>query len=289
MIDQNPPVTEEELHAYVDGELAPDRRVAVEAWLASHPEDAARVAQWRAQADAIRARFGVLASEPVPARFDLDNLARGARSWRGAAAAAVVLAFLTGGVVGWMAHGASAAAPSRFDTFTTQALDAHKVYVVEVRHPVEVTGGERPHLVQWLSKRLDYELRIPDLESNGLKLVGGRLLPGPFGPAAFCMYEGPSGERFTIYYARTDSPQTAMRYREADRFAALYWVERGLAYVVSGPPERERLLSIAQAAYDQIDKGTGVNMQHVPYRGIGPALTPCPFSDHRAWPYAIDA
>ena len=256
MIDQNPAVTEEELHAYVDGELAPDRRVAVEAWLASHPEDAARVAQWRAQADAIRTRFGMLASEPVPARFDLDSLARGARSWRGAAAAAMILAFLTGGVVGWMAHGASAAAPSRFDTFTTQALDAHKVYVVEVRHPVEVTGGERPHLVQWLSKRLDYELRIPDLESSGLKLVGGRLLPGPFGPAAFCMYEGPSGERFTIYYARTDSPQTAMRYREADRFAALYWVERGLAYVVSGPPERERLLSIAQAAYDQIDKGT---------------------------------
>jgi anti-sigma factor RsiW len=256
MIDRDPPVTEEELHAYVDGELAVDRRRAVEAWLASHPEDAACVAQWRAQADAIRARFGRLASEPVPARFDLVRLARSARSWRAAAAAAVIVAFLAGGVVGWMARGASAAAPSRFETFTAQALDAHRLYVVEVRHPVEVTGGERPHLIQWLSKRLDYELRIPELESSGLKLVGGRLLPGPFGPAAFCMYEGPSGERFTIYYARTDSPQTAMRYRATDRFAALYWVERGLAYVVSGPLDRERLLGVAQAAYDQIDKGT---------------------------------
>src|SRR5215468_10859890 len=236
MIDRDSPVTENELHAYVDDEIAADRRGAVEAWLASHPEDAARVAQWRAQVDAIRARYGMLASEPIPARFDLDKLA--------------------GGVVGWMAHGASAAAPSRFDTFTAQALDAYRVYVVEVRHPVEVTGGERPHLVQWLSKRLDYELRIPELEPSGLKLVGGRLLPGPFGPAAFCMYEGPSGERFTIYYARTDSPQTAMRYREADRFAAVYWVEHGLAYVVSGPTDRERLLNVAQAAYDQIDKGT---------------------------------
>jgi anti-sigma factor RsiW len=157
-------------------------------------------------------------------------------------------------VVGWMAHGASAAAPSRFDIFTAQALDAHKTYVVEVRHPVEVAGAERSHLVQWLSKRLDYELRVPDLETSGLKLVGGRLLPGPFGPAAFCMYEGPTGERFTIYYARTDSPPTALRYRAADRFAAFYWVEQGLAYVVSGPGERGRLLSVAQAAYDQIDK-----------------------------------
>src|SRR5712692_7173229 len=255
MTDRESPVTQDELHAYVDGELAPDRRIAVEAWLASHPDDALRVAEWRAQADAIRARYGSLVSEPVPPRFDVSSLARSARSWRGIAAAALLVAFLAGGVVGWMAHGASAAAPSRFDTFTAQALDAHKIYVVEVRHPVEVTGAERPHLVQWLSKRLDYELRVPQLESSGLKLVGGRLLPGPFGPAAFFMYEGPSGERFTIYYARTDTPQTAMRYRAADRFAAFYWVDQGVAYIVSGPGDRERLLQVAQAAYDQIDKG----------------------------------
>jgi anti-sigma factor RsiW len=153
-----------------------------------------------------------------------------------------------------MAHGASAAAPTRFDIFTAQALDAHKTYVVEVRHPVEVTGAERPHLIQWLSKRLDYELRVPELESSGLKLVGGRLLPGPFGPAALCMYEGQSGERFTIYYARTDSAPMALRYRAADRFAAFYWVEHGLAYVVSGPDQRDRLLAVAKAAYEQIDK-----------------------------------
>ena len=116
-------------------------------------------------------------------------------------------------------------------------------------------GAERPHLVYWLSKRLDYQLLMPDLEASGLKLVGGRLLPGPFGPAAFCMYEGASGERFTIYYARTDAPQTALRYRAGERFAAFFWVENGLAYVVSGPGDRERLLKVAQAAYDQIDKG----------------------------------
>ncbi len=254
MTDRETAITQDELHSYVDGELLPDRRTAVEAWLARNPDDAARVAEWRAQADAIRARYGAVVSEPVPSRLDVSELARGARSWRAIAAASLMAAFVAGGAVGWMAHGASAYAPSRFDIFTTQALDAHKTYVVEVRHPVEVTGAERPHLVQWLSKRLDYELRVPDLEASGLKLVGGRLLPGPFGPAALCMYEGTSGERFTIYYARTDSAPTALRYRAAERFAAFYWVEHGLAYVVSGPQERERLLAVAQAAYDQIDK-----------------------------------
>lgn len=255
MTDKDAPVTEDELHAYLDGELPAERRSIVEAWLNNRPDDAARVAAWRAQGEAIRARYGAITMEPVPARFDLDKLARGARSWHAVAAAAVIGAFLVGGVVGWMARGASAAAPSRFDLFTAQALDAHQVYVVEVRHPVEVTGAEREHLVQWLSKRLDHELRVPDLEASGLKLVGGRLLPGPSGPAAFFMYEGSSGERFTLYYAPTDSPATAMRYRAADRFAAFYWVEQGLAYVVSGPVDRERLLRVAQAAYEQIDKG----------------------------------
>ncbi len=56
MVDRNTSVTEDELHVYVDGELPADRREAVETWLASHPDDAARVAAWRAQAEAIPAR-----------------------------------------------------------------------------------------------------------------------------------------------------------------------------------------------------------------------------------------
>src|SRR5262249_6844267 len=143
MSDRDSPVTEDELHAYVDGELPADRRGAVEAWLASHPGDAAGAAAWRAQAEATRARYSAVASEPVSARFDLDRLARGARSWRAVAAAAVFAAFLAGGVVGWMAHGASAAAPSRFDILTAPALGAHKNYVVEVRPPVGGTSVRR--------------------------------------------------------------------------------------------------------------------------------------------------
>ncbi len=258
MNDIDSPVTNEELHAYVDGELAADRRAAVEAWLAAHPEDAARIAEWRAQANVIRARFGAVAGEPAPARLNLDLLARAGRGWRALAAAAVMVAFLGGGVAGWMARGAAAAPaaapPNGFETYTTQALDAHRLYVVEVRHPVEVPGVQREHLVNWLSKRLGTRLRAPDLEPIGFKLVGGRLLPGPSGAAAFFMYEGSSGERFTVYCAPSNSPMTAMRYRAAERFAAFYWVERNLTYVVSGVADRDRLNKIAEAVYDQFEK-----------------------------------
>ena len=37
MTDSKIPVTEDELHAYIDNELPPERRGDVEAWLAAHP------------------------------------------------------------------------------------------------------------------------------------------------------------------------------------------------------------------------------------------------------------
>ena len=61
MIDRDSPVTEVELHAYIDGELPGDRMEAVASWLAAHPEQAALVASWRAQAESIRARYGAAA------------------------------------------------------------------------------------------------------------------------------------------------------------------------------------------------------------------------------------
>ena len=261
MTDRDSPVTEDELHAYVDGELPADRQQAVAAWLETHPEQAAQVAAWRAQADSIRARYGAVADEPVPDRLKLDQVLRrdraNGRTWMAAAAAAALIAFVFGGAVGWFAHGASAASPSGFDAFTAEALDAYKLYVVEVRHPVEVPGNERPHLTQWLSKRVGTELRIPDLQSIGLKLVGGRLLPGPTGAAAFYMYEGPSGERFTIYCANATVPETALRYRAKDSTAAFYWVDDKVAYVVSGPADREKLEAVTKTVWEQVDKSGG--------------------------------
>ncbi|HEY1475244.1 MAG TPA: anti-sigma factor [Pseudolabrys sp.] len=255
MIDRDSPVTEEELHTFVDGELPADRQEAVTAWLGAHAEQAALVAAWRAQADAIRARYGAVAEEPVPERLKLEQILRSGRnkrSWPAVAAAALV-ALMIGGAAGWVARGASVAAPHSFEAFTAEALDAYKLYVVEVRHPVEVPGDERAHMTQWLSKRVGAPLNVPELQSLGLKLVGGRLLPGPTGAAAFYMYESQSGERFTVYCARSASPQTALRYRDETRAAAFYWVENNVAYVVSGPADHDHLKQVTRAVWEQVD------------------------------------
>ncbi len=247
MTDPKIPVTEDELHAYVDNELPAERRGDVEVWLAAHPDDAERVQSWRAMADALHARYDAVADEPVPKRLEIERLVRQPRKWIYGAMAAALVAFVAGGSVGWLAHGA-VASPSVFQSFTLDALDAHRLYVVEVRHPVEVPGSERTHLQQWLTRELD---------GTGLKLVGGRLLPGPTGPASFLMYESGSGERFTVYAARADAETTQMRYASQDNDGALFWADRGVGYVVSGGSDRERLTQVARLVYEQTEKNGG--------------------------------
>src|SRR5689334_25242562 len=113
MNDSRIPVTEDELHAYVDNELPAERRGEVETWLATHPDDAGRVQAWRAMAEMLHARYDQVADEAVPKRLEIERLVRQPRRWMAGAVAATLVAFIAGGAVGWIAHGASAL-PSAF-------------------------------------------------------------------------------------------------------------------------------------------------------------------------------
>ena len=42
--------------------------------------------------------------------------------------------------------------------------------------------------------------------------------------------------------------------RQGDQLAAFYWVDDKLAYVVSGPADRDRLKQVTRAVYEQIDR-----------------------------------
>src|SRR5260221_4217776 len=144
MTDPKIAVTEDELHAYVDNELPAERRGDVEAWLAAHPDDAERVGSWRTMAEALHARYDAVADEPVPKRLEIERLVRQPRRWIYGAIAATLVAFIAGGGVRWLARGA-AASQSAFYDFTLDALDAHRLYVVEVCHPLQVPGNEPVH------------------------------------------------------------------------------------------------------------------------------------------------
>ena len=252
MTEQDARVTDDELHAYVDGALPADRVAALEAYLAADSEAASRVAAWRAQAALIRDRWQPVADEPIPDRLQLGRIVlRASSSWRKIAAAAVV-AFVIGGTAGWFAHEYAGSSGNQeiARALADAAIEAHRLYIAEVRHPIEVRADEA-HLLPWLSRRVGSPVRAPDLASEGLRLMGGRLLPGPRSPTALIMYEGAGGDRVTITCTRAaNQGSTAFQWRAAADFGALAWVEGGLAFVVAGPAQRERLDRVARRVYE---------------------------------------
>lgn len=246
-------ISEDELHALVDGQLAEARRAAVEHWLQSHPEDAARLAGWRRQNAAIEAAFGPIADEPVPERLRPSLPKR--RFGLVAALAASIALFVAGAVAGWIGHGEMGGERALELRLADRAIAAHRVYAVEVRHPVEVAASDEQHLVRWLSKRLDYNLRIPDLTRAGYRLMGGRLLANESGPAAQFMYEDSAGKRITVYCARVmKGRETAFRFQHNGTIGAFYWLDGQVGYAIIGEIPRPALLTLAHTVYDQIEK-----------------------------------
>jgi anti-sigma factor RsiW len=261
---------EAELHAYVDGRLDPARRAAVQARLDGDPAAARAVAEWERQREALRALHAGLLQEPVPpmltqAAQQLHQRSSRAGRWArwGGLAAAVLVAF----VAGWAGHmqwqgrqdGQPMVRARGAGEFARQAVLAHTVYMPEVRHPVEVEAAQQDHLVQWLSKRLNRPLKVPNLNTVGYELVGGRLLPGEKGARAQFMYQNAAGERVTLYVGAIDDAgmkaaggETAFRFTGEGPVATFYWVDQGFGYALAGKQPRPKLLTLAELVYRQL-------------------------------------
>lgn len=247
------PITEIDLHAYVDGQLETSRRAEVEAFLAAHPDVVAEVQAWRMQNQSLHDIYDNVLNEPVPLR--LTGTLRSRRWPRGIAAG---VAWLSCGLAaGWLAHGWMQG-PAQPRTFAQNALAAHVLYTAEQRHPVEVTAQQEAHLVAWLSKRLSAPIRAPKLQEQGFGLLGGRLLPGQDGPLAQLMYESDKGERLTltVRHASQAQSETGFKVMEQGGNRAFYWIDSEYGYALSGSIDKRKLLEIAQAVYLQLHQSS---------------------------------
>jgi anti-sigma factor RsiW len=254
-------IDEFDLAAIVDGRLPPDRAAAVDAYLSAHPEEQARVQQYEAQNRQLRELFQADGADPIPGRLRVARLReqmRRRRSWELGAAAAAAVLLLLGAAAGWAVHDsiigtsretAETAVAER--EITADALAAHRVFSVDVRHPVEVDATQEAHLVQWLSRRLGRPLTVPDLTSTGYKLMGGRLLPSETGPAAQFMYQN-GNTRLTLYERSDTAGETAFRYSEQNGIGEFFWSDQDFGYALAGKIDRQQLLQLAEVIYRQL-------------------------------------
>src|SRR5215468_1792891 len=118
-----PRPTEEELHAYIDGELAADRRSAVIAYLRDQPADARRLEAYRADREAIARLFSRAPQPQARTSRPAPSWSWSRAAWVRAAAAVLVTVVTSAAGLTWYWQGR--VDETVWARFGAEALAAH--------------------------------------------------------------------------------------------------------------------------------------------------------------------
>jgi anti-sigma factor RsiW len=248
------PITEDDLHAYVDQLLEPERRLEVTAYLDTHPDVARRVNGFGDQRRLLRGALAPIADEPLPPALNLSRIIgsqrpRPSRIWW---AIAAMLLISIGSLGGWIARDAMQVSSNGLSALAQEAADSFQVYAPDRVRPVEVRAADGAQLAQWLSNRLQKPIRAPDLSTSGYRLMGGRLIATPHGPAAMFMYDDDRGDRLVMLTrpmaVDQNGPMTPHSKGEVSGFV---WADGGMGYSLVGQSAVESLRPIANEVRKQ--------------------------------------
>ena len=250
------PITEDDLHAYVDGLLDPARIVELEVYLARTPDVARRVAAYAQQRQDLRDAVASYADEPVPPQLNLAHFTdrRPRVAWpRWQAAAAAVMLLALGGASGWMARGQIVTPMAGAAALAQEAAESYQVFGADPNRPVELKASDRGMLVNWMSQRLQHQIAVPDLSASGYRFMGGRLVATSHGPAALFFYDDDHGARLAMLVrplaVDKDMPMTQHRTDGVDGFV---WGAKGLGYSLVGGAAPDVLHPLANEVRRQI-------------------------------------
>jgi anti-sigma factor RsiW len=233
-MSDTPPISEDDLHAYVDGVLVEPQRRTVDAYLAGNPAAADRVRTFTAQRAMLRDHFASILAEPIPAELTLVPIGKtrtgaGLSGWRAVAAACLLLGL--GGSAGWYGRQATAPETAGIAALADEAAANFAVYVPDHMRPVEVRAEDGPTMTAWMSARLGRPVTAPDLAGSGYRLMGGRVVATPHGPAGMFMYDDDHGSRIVLLSRRMDKDTDApVSERKTGDAATWSWAQNGIGY-----------------------------------------------------------
>lgn len=241
------PITEDDLHAYVDEALEPERRAEVASYLNDHPDVAGRVAAFTIQREQLRGALASIADEPLPAELNLSRIIEGRkrrplRTW-GAIAAMLLLGI--GGLGGWTMRSVLQDGSSGLSALAQEAAYTYGVYAPDRVRPVEIRASDSAELVRWASNRLKQPVKVPDLSVSGYRLMGGRVVATSHGPAAMFMYDDDRGNRLVVLTRPMSSPDAPMMAQSTGGVAGFAWADGGLGYTLVGQLPTDTLKPIA--------------------------------------------
>lgn len=239
-------IEDADLHAFLDGELSPARERAVLEYVAADPEAKERLRAYAEQKLLLRAaRYDTVAS-PLRTEALVDRLAAALRNSmvqrRVGLAAALVLSV----AAGWTVRPAAERALGlTVPEFVREAAVAHDAFADQKVLPLEVAGPQGERLEAWAAAALRERVDIPELESLGWTLVGGRLVASEDGPIAQLYYQDKRGRRVSVSLATAEEQAPAMlEVAEVEGLEVGYWREGEVAYAVVGEPGQVQLAEI---------------------------------------------
>jgi anti-sigma factor RsiW len=232
------PITEADLHAFVDSQLDMTRRMEVEDHLARHPEVAARVMVDLRARDALELAFGGrLARHPPMQVLDAARRLERGLVWRplGRRLRRAVAAVLLMGV-GWFAHAqvglfeiADSLASSTPPAFVEDARHSHQTALVRTRMVSQPQAGDYDP-AEILAET---GIALPELPPEW-RVVDAQVFPSHLGHSVELALETETLGRVSIFAARSQSfGVTAPTLARSAKGATVYWQSGELVYALT--------------------------------------------------------
>jgi anti-sigma factor RsiW len=232
-------ISDEDLHAYIDGALEEDRVLAVRQALAADAALAERVAAFQADKAMLKAVYAPLAQRPLPPEWiaRAHRRARPRMHWRLACAIAAAILVLAGGPLVWRYY-----MPTANGDVVEAALDAREGTPAGERHIVTSDGAQRYDAA--LRQTVASNVHIPDLGRMGYRLRGLHL----YEKAAEILYRGPQGQVFTLYVRRSDG---SARFDQFERrgLRVCIWQDDQISTVMAGDVSAAVMQRLATLSY----------------------------------------
>ena len=238
-------ISDEDLHAYIDGALEEERALAVRDALAGNVALAERVALFQADKAMLKAVYAPLAQRPLPPEWiaRAHRRARPRMHWqkhlRLACAIAATILVVAGGPLVWRYY-----APARSGDVVELALDAREGTPVGDRHSVTGDSVKTPTYDSALRQTVASNVRIPDLSRMGYRLRGLHL----YDKAAEILYRGPQNQLFTLYVRRSDG---SARFDQFERrgLRVCIWQDDQISTVMAGDVSAAVMQRLATLSY----------------------------------------